>query len=73
MTETKTVDVVVVDDANYETTFKINNPKNNITLQEIREVFAPMIANGYLKSRYGNGVASVARANITTISKTTVA
>lgn len=62
MTETSTVDITLVDSANYETTFKIDNPTDTISLTEIKAAFAPMIQAGYLLSRYGYAQASVARA-----------
>lgn len=70
MTETKTADITVVDAGNYETTFKINNPKSNVTLAQFQAAFAPMISGGYLFSRYGYAFTSAPRGVITLTSKT---
>lgn len=72
MTETKTVDVTLVDSANYETTLKIDNPKDDLTMTQIRAAFQGMISAGYLLSRYGYAQATVARASLVVTTKTSI-
>lgn len=72
MTETQTVDITLVDQGNYESTFKIDNPKSSITMAAIRAAFQPMITAGYLYSRYNNAQASVIKAQKVVTQKTDI-
>lgn len=42
---TSTVDVTLLNSEMTDTVFKLNNPKSDITLEEIRTVYGPMIGN----------------------------
>lgn len=69
--ESSTLDITVMDDQMYEYVYKINNPKENLTLAEVREVYAPVITANLLYSKNGNLVNAVARAKTTNIVTTT--
>lgn len=71
-----TLDIVLVDSQNYDSTFKINNPINSPTMAQIQEAYAYVIGTGhqYLYSRQGNPFTTIARASKTqtTVVKTDV-
>lgn len=59
------LEVTTVDDQNNETVFKLDNPRSSgITLAVIRAAYANIISAGYLYSKQGYQVKSVARAAI---------
>lgn len=72
MTETKTVEITVVDEGNYEKTFRLDDPKSNLTLATIRAAFQTAINEGWLLGTSGAPVISVARATQVITSKTKV-
>lgn len=71
MTETKILEVVLIDTANYEKTLRLDNPVDNVTLAQVRNAFSTAISEGWLFGK-GGFVASVARASIIETTKTTV-
>lgn len=60
--EVRTVDITLTDSQGYDTTYKINNPVNNLTIQQIRAVYAPVLTAGYLQSKAGYPFTQVTRA-----------
>ena len=56
------LEVTTVDDQNNETIFKLEDPKDNLTLASVRSAYADIIAAGYLYSKQGYEVKAVARA-----------
>lgn len=69
MTETNVVEITVVDAENYERTFKLDNPKSNLTLAQIRTAFATAINEGWWVSASGVQITSIARAVSTVTTK----
>lgn len=71
VTTTNTLDITVVDSGNYETTFKINNPKTSVTsVEQVRTAFATAINGGWWISRFGQPMANIARVSKTVTEKT---
>lgn len=73
MSETQVVEIVLLDDANYEKTLRIDNPKSSLTLSTIRAAFQSAISEGWLLGKSGAAVTSIPRATITQTIKTPVA
>lgn len=72
-TQTNTLDVVVVDTAGNEYTFRLDNFRSNVTLQEVQTAFAIGINSGYWYSRAGYSFVTVKRAaKVTNIKYTEV-
>lgn len=61
---TSVLEVTTVDDQNNETTFKLEDPKSNVTLAGIRTAYNDIITAGYLYSKQGYQIRSVARAAV---------
>lgn len=59
---TRTVDITLTDSQGYDTTYKINNPVSNLTIQQVRAVYAPVISSEYLYSKAGYPYTQVTRA-----------
>lgn len=72
MTETNVAEVVLLDESNYEKTLRLDNPKNNLTLAEVRAAFATAINEKWLLGRSGAPVTSVPRVNIVQTIKTSL-
>lgn len=62
-TETNTLDVVCVDTYGNEYTFKLDNFKSNLTLQNVQDAFDIGINSGHWYSRAGYQFVSVKRAS----------
>lgn len=71
MTTTTVAEVVLLDDSNYEKTLRLDNPKDNLTLAEVRAAFATPISEKWFYGR-SSLVVSVARVNIVTTTKTSL-
>lgn len=61
-TTTNTVDVTCVDTYGNEYTFKLDNPRANVTLAEVQTAFNIGINSNYWYSRAGYKFASIKRA-----------
>lgn len=72
MTETNVLEIVLVDDSNYEKTLRLDNPVDNVTLAVIRQKFATAISEGWLLGKSGTPVILVARASKVVTQKTSV-
>lgn len=74
ITNTSTVDITVIDSANYEYVYKINNPKEELTMTEIRNAYNNVIENGLLYSKNDYPITTVARATTvaTQVTKTDI-
>lgn len=71
VTNSNTLDVTVVDAGNYETTFKLDNPKDSITtLTQVRNAFQAAFTGGWWISRYGYAMTNVIRVAKTVTTKT---
>ena len=71
-TTVQTVDVKCIDSDGNQTTYKIDNPKNNITRLEIVNAFNYGIQNGIIKSSYDNPIVSVGTTSLSTSTKTEI-
>lgn len=67
----KTVDVTLTDSQGYDTTYKINNPIEDISLGAIQEAYRPVIEGGYLYSKAGYPYTAVVRATVNEVVTTT--
>lgn len=72
MTETNVVEITIVDDSNYEKNYRLDNPKDDITLSKIRSAFATPIQEGWLLGKSGGPVVAIARAQLIVTTKTAV-
>ncbi len=70
MTETNVVEITVLDSENYERTFRIDNPKSNLTLAQVQAAFATPISEQWLFSSNGSRIVSVPRAVVSVTTKT---
>lgn len=70
MTETNVVEITVLDSDNYERTYRIDNPRDNLTLAQIQSAFATPISEQWLFASTGSRVVSVARAIVSVTTKT---
>lgn len=68
---TSTLDITLVDDSMYEYVYKINNPKDGVTLSEVRAAYTDVITAGLLYSKNANPITAVARAATVQIRTTT--
>ena len=72
-TTTNTVEVICVDSAANEYTFRIDNPKSNLTLQEVQNAFNIGINSNVWFSRAGYKFSSIKKAQtVYTVKQTTV-
>lgn len=69
MATTKTIDITTIDIDGNQTTFKLDNPKNNITKSEIINAFDYGIQNNLLMSNAGALIKSVGTTILTTSEK----
>ena len=71
--DSSVVEVVLVDSGNYEKTLRLDNPKESLTLTQIRTAFATPISEGWLVGKNGTyPVTSVARATVVVTTKTSL-
>jgi len=68
---TSTLDITLVDDSMYEYVYKINNPKDGVTLSEVRAAYTDVITAGLLYSKNASPITAVARAATVQIRTTT--
>ena len=80
---TSTLDITLLNEEMTDSVYKINNPTSNVTLANIRMVYAPMLGNGgssdspstaaksHLMDKSGKKYIFVSSAKITTTSITT--
>ena len=80
---TSTLDITLLNEEMVDSVYKINNPINNVTLNDIRLVYAPMLGNGgnssspstaansHLMDKSGKKYIFVSSAKITTTTVTT--
>lgn len=68
---TSTLDITLVDDSMYEYVYKINNPKDGVTLSEVRTAYTDVITAGLLYSKNASPITAVARAATVQIRTTT--
>ena len=69
MSIVKNVEIQLIDDDAKSTTIKLDNPKTNITKNEIITVFATAISNNWLLSNYGNPIKGIGQVQLTTSEK----
>ena len=69
MSIVKNVDIQLIDDDAKSTTVKLDNPKDNITKNEIVQVFTTAINNNWLLSNYGSAIKGVGQVQLTTSEK----
>lgn len=70
-TETNVVQVTLLDSAGYVRSLNLDNPKNNLTLNEIKDAFQIPIVNGWLMGKNGP-VIEVQKANYSQSIKTPI-
>lgn len=66
----KTVDVTLVDEYNYEYTYKLDNPRDNVTRTEIIAAFSNVLNSDFIVSKSGSKFSSIGKTIITEITKT---
>lgn len=69
MTEVITLDVSTIDDDGRQTTFKIDDPKSNLTKNEVISAFNYAFSRNLLLSNYGAPIRSVGTTTISTSTK----
>ena len=69
MSIVKNAVIQLIDDDAKSTSVSLDNPKNNLTKNEIVEVFSTAINNGWLLSNYGSAIKSVGQVQLTTSEK----
>lgn len=72
VTNTTVVQVTVLDTNGYSKTYNLDDPINNLTLNQIKEAFQPAIDGGWLYPRGTYPIASVKQANYSQAIKTSI-
>lgn len=68
-TTVQTVNVSTIDEDGKQTTFNLDNPKDNLTKQQVVNAFQTGIDNGILISNYGSLIKSVGTVTLATSTK----
>lgn len=68
-TETKVVQISVLDDSNRTKTFNIDNPKNDLTFLEVQNALAPAFQGGWWYSSYGDKISKLSKVIMSTAIK----
>lgn len=72
MATTKTIEIKTYDENNHLTTYRLDNPKENLTKPEILSAFAAAIEQGILLSNYGETVTRIGEVSTTESIKTII-
>lgn len=71
-TNTTVVQVTVTEEGGYSKTFNLDNPKTNLTLNQIRNAFQPAITGGWLLGNNDKPIIAVERASYLEAIKTLI-
>lgn len=71
-TETKVAQVTLKDSSERNVTINIDNPKDNLSLNQIKAAFAPAISGGWLLANNGSQITEVVEAKYSQVIKTQI-
>ena len=69
MSVVKNLDIQLIDEDAKTTTVKLDNPREDITKNQVISVFATAISNNWLLSNYGNPVKAIGQVQLSTSEK----
>lgn len=72
ITEKNVIQITVQDTDNNKQSFNMENPKSELTIAQVREIFEPLISTGKWYSRQGNPINYIEQATLTKTKKITL-